>query len=263
MCPSQPSGNLAATPFAAKPDDTTFPDETVEITVFAAASLTDVYAEIADAVEEAHPNITVIVETAGSQTLVTQLSQGARADVLATANMKTMQQARDAELIDGQPQIFAANRLVIVTPPENPAGIESMDDLTGDDIRLVVAAKEVPAGAYAREAICVWADGDRDAVSAIGDNIVSEELDVRSVLTKVLLGEADAGVVYATDAITAQHDGARTNVVEFPDGVPVETAYPIAPVSGGHTEAAEAFIAFVLGDNGQQVLESHGFRPAR
>jgi molybdate transport system substrate-binding protein len=261
-CPPPATAAAGSSPAAIDVPDAAFPDDDVEITVFAAASLTDAYGEIVDAIETAHPDVTIRVETGGSQTLVTQLTEGARADVLATANTSTMQQARDAGLIDGNPVVFTANRLVIVTPPDNPAGIERIDDLAGDDIRLVVAAEDVPAGGYARQAICAWAGDDADTIAAIGDNVVSEEIDVRSVLTKVQIGEADAGIVYASDAASAEIAGIPLNVVEFPDGVPIAAAYPIAPVAGGNVEAARAFIAFVLGPEGQQILADYGFAPA-
>jgi molybdate transport system substrate-binding protein len=261
-CPPPETATTAASPVPSAAPDAAFPDGDVEITVFAAASLTDAYAEIVDAIEAAHPNVTIHVETAGSQTLVTQLTEGARADVLATANIETMRQAQSAGLIDGEPVIFAANRLVIVTPEDNPAGIEGIEDLTSDDVKLVIAGEAVPAGRYAREAICAWDGDDADAIAAIGDNVVSEEIDVRSVTTKVQLGEADAGIVYASDAAAARLAGTPLHVIEFPAGVPTAATYPITPVAGGNVEGAEAFIAFVLGPEGQSILEQYGFAPA-
>ncbi len=260
-CPQGPPATPMGTPAARTPPDAAFPEGDVEITVFAAASLTDAYAAIESAVEDAHPNISITVETAGSQTLVTQLREGAEADVLATADPVSMQDARDAGLINGEPVTFTANRLVIVTPPDNPAGIEGITDLAGDDVRLVIAGANVPAGRYARETLCAWAGDDADTLAAIGDNVVSEEIDVRSTLAKVQLGEADAGIVYASDAAASEEAGTPLNVIEFPDGVPTSATYPIAAVSGGDTEAAQAFIAFVLSDEGQHILEQYGFTP--
>jgi molybdate transport system substrate-binding protein len=262
-CPPPPTATAAnASPATTPATDIAFPDGDVEITVFAAASLTDAYAEIADAIHEQFPHVTVVVETGGSQTLVTQLSEGARADVLATANTSTMRQAQDEGLIDGDPVMFTANRLVIVTPADNPAGIAGIEDLGGDGIRLVIAGEDVPAGRYARQAICAWAGDDADAIATIGDNVVSEEIDVRSVMTKVQLGEADAGIVYASDAAAADIAGTPLNVIEFPAEVPTAAAYPIAPVAGGNADAAKAFIAFVMSPEGQQILEDYGFLPA-
>lgn len=252
-----PEGSLES----AKRDDLAFPEDETEITVFAAASLTDAFGEIADTIEERYPNITVRVETAGSQTLVTQLTEGAEADVLATADTASMQAAVDADLVGSDPQAFTANQLVIVTPPGNPAGIDGIDDLTSDDIRLVIAGVDVPAGRYARHAICAWAGSDTEAVAAIGEAVVSEEIDVRSVTTKVVLGEADAGIVYASDAASAERSGTALNVIAFPDGIPMSATYPIAPIADGDSDAAESFIAFVLSDDGQRILENHGFTP--
>jgi molybdate transport system substrate-binding protein len=260
-CPQAPPATPVTTPAAITAQDAQFPEGDVEITVFAAASLTDAFAEIETAVEEAYPSVSITVETAGSQTLVTQLREGAEADVLATADPVSMRDAQEAGLIDGEPATFTANRLVIVTPPDNPAGIEGVDDLAGDDVRLVIAGEDVPAGRYAREALCAWAGGNADTLAAIGDNVVSEEIDVRSTLAKVQLGEADAGIVYASDAAASERAGMPLNVIEFPDDVPTAATYPIASVSGGDTEAARAFIAFVLSDEGQQILEEYGFTP--
>jgi len=253
----------AATPAPAIPD-ATFPEDGGTLTIFAAASLTDAFAEMEATLEEAHPGLDIVIETAGSQTLVTQLQEGARADVLATANTSTMQTAVESGLIDGTPLPFTGNRLVIVTPEDNPAGVESLDDLAQGDLKLVVAGADVPAGAYARQALCDYVtdgdapDGFLDAVDA---NIVSEEPDVRSVLAKVQLGEADAGIVYASDAEAARQAGQALHVVEFPASVPTTALYPIAPVAGGNVELANAFIAYVLGDDGQAVLADYGFSP--
>lgn len=229
--------------------------------MFAAASLTDAYTDIADTIEQAHPNIRVIVETAGSQTLVTQLIEGAQADVLATADTITMQRAQDGGMITGKPAVFASNRLVIVTPQDNPAGIQNIEDLAKDDIRLVVAGEEVPAGRYAREAFCTWADEDLDLLAAIGANVASEEIDVRTVMTRVQLGEADAGIVYTSDAAASELAGTPMNVVEFPENVSTSVSYPIASVTGGDEGAAKAFIAYVLSSDGQRILKQYGFRP--
>jgi molybdate transport system substrate-binding protein len=260
-CPSPPSAAAAdgGTPAAAPATDVAFPDDDVELTVFAAASLTDAFDEIGGAIEAKHPNVSITIETAGSQTLVTQLREGAQADVLATANASTMRQAQEAGVIDGEPVTFAANHLVIVTPEDNPAAIDGIEDLAGDDVRLVIATEDVPAGSYARRAICAWGEDDAGAIAAIGGNVVSEEIDVRSVLAKVQLGEADAGIVYASDAAAAA--GTPVRVVAFPDDVPTAAAYPIAPVAGDNVEAARAFIAFVLSEDGQRILEAHGFTP--
>ena len=262
--PATPSPAVASPEAApAVSSDARFPDEGGSLTVFAAASLADAFNQIAIDLQEAHPNLTITFQTAGSQSLVTQLQEGARADVLATANTSTMQTAVDSGLIEGDPVPFTGNRLVIVTPKDNPARITSFDDLAKDGVRLVVAGPDVPAGKYAVNAICAHeANGVSGFADAVGANIVSEETDVRSVLAKVQLGEADAGIVYASDAVAAALAGNALNVIDFPASVPTTASYPIAAVVGGNTELARVFIAYVLSPEGQQVLVDYGFEPA-
>ena len=253
---ASPSDGAEATPAAVLP----FPEGGGELTVFAAASLTDVFDEFASGLEEANPGLTITIETGGSQALVTQLQEGAKADVLATANTSTMQNAVDSGLVTGDPQTFTGNRLVIVTPNDNPAGITSLDDLAGDGVKLVVANKDVPAGNYARKALCAYQDAGHDGISdTVLGNVVSEEEDVRSVMTKVLLGEADVGIVYASDATASDIAGDPLNVIEFPEGVPVTATYPIAALAGGNEELANAFISALLGPDGQAALATYGF----
>lgn len=260
--PAAAGATPAATAQASASTDVSFPDGGGSLTVFAAASLTDAFAQIEQTLETDNEGLDIIVETAGSQTLVTQLQEGARADVLATANSSTMNDAVESGLIAGDPVPFTGNRLVIVTPADNPAGVASLDDLTSGDLRLVVAGESVPAGRYAREAICAWAatgSAPEGAIDAIGENIVSEEEDVRNVLVKVQLGEADAGIVYASDATASELAGTSLNVVEFPDGVPTTATYPIAATTDGNQDLANAFIAYILSADGQAVLTDFGF----
>lgn len=252
----------AATPAAVEYPVTAFPAEGGDLHIMAAASLTDAYNEIADELMAQNPNLKITIETAGSQTLVTQLEEGANADVLATANTSTMNRAQESGLISGEPVIFTGNRLVIVTPAGNPAGIESLDDLGGDGVRLVVANADVPVGNYTNLAVCSYvAMGDAldGFIDAINGNIVSEEPDVRHVLTKVQLGEADAGVVYASDATASTLAGVELHLVEFPAAVLTRAEYPIAAVEGGNTELANAFISAVLSEDGQAILAKYGF----
>lgn len=261
MCADTGVSTPEATPETQVVPEGNFPEEG-ELTVFAAASLTDAFSEIADNITAEYPGLTITIETAGSQSLVTQLEEGAEADVLATANTSTMERAMESGLIHESPVTFTGNRLVIVTPPDNPAGIESIDDLTGDGVRLVLANPEVPAGNYAARAFCTYqgVDGAPDRfLDQINANIVSEETDVRFVLTKVQLGEADAGVVYASDATASELSGMGLNVIEFPETVPTRAAYPIAAVEGGEFHTANAFIAYVLSDEGQAILKKYGF----
>lgn len=263
-CDPAASGGTAtsspATPVAAA--EAVFPEDGGELRVFAAASLVDAFAEIGSDIQEANPNVNITFETAGSQTLVTQLQEGAEADVLATANNSTMATAVESGLIEGEPQTFTGNRLVIVVPEGNPAGIESIDDLAGEGVDLVVAAADVPVGNYSRNVLCEYSTTDaapEGFIDSVNANIVSEELDVRSVLAKVQLEEADAGLVYASDAVAANLAGEPVDVIEFPDTLNVTAVYPIAPVAGGNVELASAFIAYVLSEPGQATLEHYGF----
>jgi molybdate transport system substrate-binding protein len=257
-----PRATPAVTPALAP--DAAFPEDGGTLTILAAASLTDAFAEMEQRLEEAHPGLDIVIETAGSQTLVTQLEQGARADVLATADVRSMEGASASGFIAGDPVFFAANRLVVIVPVDNPAGVDSIDDLAGEDLSLILASGDVPAGSYAHRAFCRYAradDAPQGFIEAINGNLVSEEQDVRSVLTKILLGEADAGVVYASDAEAAKRSGQEVTVIEFPPGVSPAAVYPIAPVAGGNAESANAFIGYVLGEEGQQILADYGLSP--
>lgn len=263
----EPPADVAAASPAATPEppdysDAAFPEGGGELTIFAAASLVDVFSTIETQLEEANEGLDITVETAGSQVLVTQLTEGAEADVLATANYSTMATAIEGGLIDGDPVTFTGNRLVIVAPQDNPANIESLEDLAGDDVQLVVAGEDVPVGSYTRTTLCKYdASGDApaDLIEGINGNIVSEEVDVRDVLAKVQIGEADAGIVYASDAIASELLGTPLTVVEFPAELNTTATYPIAPVAGGDTDLAAAFIAYVLSSDGQTVLSDFGF----
>lgn len=264
--PARMAGESATPPASpAALADAPFPDEGGTVTIFAAASLTDAFGEIASNLEAAHPGLEIVIQTAGSQTLVTQLREGAGADVLATANTTTMTTAVESGLVEGEPVTFTSNRLVIVTTLDNPAGIGSIDDLANDDVLLVAANESVPAGTYARQALCAYnesgaaPDGFLDGVAA---NVVSEEEDVRNVLAKVQLGEADAGIVYASDAVAADLAGNPLKVIEFPAGVPATATYPIAAVTSGNLDLANAFIAAILAPEGQAVLADYGFTPS-
>lgn len=255
-----------ASPAATPPSvpSVAFPGGNATLTVFAAASLTDVFADLESRLEADHEGLDVIVETGGSQGLVTQLQEGATVDVLATANMTTMTTAAESGLIAGTPVPFTANHLVIVAPADNPAGITSLDDLAGDDVRLVIANEEVPAGTYTRQALCSWSNSDAvpaGGLDAVAGNVVSEEEDVRNVLAKVQLGEADAGIVYASDAVASELAGTPLTVVDFPAGVPVSASYPVAATAGGDQELANAFIGELLSLDGQALLERYGFTP--
>jgi len=226
-----------------------------ELVVAAAASLTAAFTEIGAAFEAANPGVTVTFIFGPSDGLATQINEGAPVDVFASASPTWM----DAVLDEG-PGVsgrtdFARNRLAIIVPIDNPAGVEDLSDLTEDDLKLVLAAEGVPAGDYARE---IFANvGISDAAIA---NVVSNEEDVAAVVAKVLSGDADAGIAYVTDVTPDVAD--QIALITIPDDVNVIATYPIAVVSGSEeADLAQRFVDYILGE-GQQTLADYGFLPA-
>jgi molybdate transport system substrate-binding protein len=218
-----------------------------EIKVFAAASLTAAFTELGAQFTAANGGTRVSFNFAGSQALATQIQQGAPADVLASADVPNMDKVRD---LVGDPQVFAGNLLQILVEKGNPNGVKGLDDLAGSDLKVVLAAEEVPAGKYAKQIL------DRAGVSV---RPVSREDNVKAVVTKVSLGEADAGIVYVTD-VTAGGD--KVEGVDIPEEQNVVATYPIATVKASKAQdKAQAFMDLVRSDLGQQVLENHGFLP--
>ena len=235
-----------------------------ELTIFTAASLTDAFKDMAAQIEPANPGTKLTFNFAGSPTLRTQLAQGARADVFASADEPNMAGAEADGTITGQPQIFARNVLVVVVPVKNTAGIQTLQDLAKPNIKLVLTNKEVPVGNYARQSLEKMSQNPAfgsDFSKRVLANLVSEETNVRQVAAKVQLGEADAGIVYATDVTPAIRDAVR--VIQIPPALNVIAKYPIAVVKGAQNEAgARAFIAYVLSPAGQTILVRHGFLAA-
>lgn len=235
------------------------------LVVFAAASLTDAFQELAEQFKAANPGVDVVFNFAGSQQLAQQLGQGAAADLFASANSAQMQAAIDAgRIISGTQQIFAGNRLVVVVPADNPAGIASLQDLTQPGIKLVLAAKEVPVGGYALnflEKASASPDFAAGYDAAVLANVVSYEENVKAVLSKVLLGEADAGIVYSSDVGPDLADQALR--IAIPDELNTLAAYPIALIADApNPDLARSFLALLLSPEGQAVLASHGLTGA-
>lgn len=222
------------------------------ITVFAAASLKATFTDLARTFEAEHPGTTVTLSFAGSSDLASQLSQGAPADVFASADAATMKKVQDDGLVDGTPTDFASNTLAIAVPPGNPAGVAGMKDLTRPGIKVVTCARQVPCGAATAKA------ADAAGVSL---SPVSEENSVTDVLGKVASGEADAGLVYGTDVKAA---GTKVAGIPFPESEAAVNTYPIAAVANaGNKAAARAFLDLVAGPEGQKVLAAAGFRPGQ
>jgi molybdate transport system substrate-binding protein len=232
------------------------------ITVFAAASLTDAFSEMAAEFERANPGVEVTFNFAGSSALRAQLEQGARADVFASADTAQMNTAKQNGAISGTEKVFARNSLVIITPKANPGGLATPKDLGRSGLKLVLAAPEVPVGNYSRQ---MFMNMDRDAATygagfndAVLKNLASNESNVRQVVAKIELGEGDAGVVYGTD-VTASV-APNLNVIQVPNAVNVIAEYPIAVVrDGSNTRGGQAFMDFVLSPAGQTILKKHGF----
>ncbi len=218
------------------------------VTVFAAASLKSTFTRLADQFEAAHPGTKVALSFAGSSDLVTQISQGAPADIFAAADSRNMAKLAEAGLLDGAATDFATNTLEIAVPPANPASISNFADLAGSGVRVVVCAPQVPCGAAAVTA---------EQAAGIELSPVSEESSVTDVLGKVISGEADAGLVYATDVQAA---GTKVTGIPFAESGRAVNTYPVAVVgSSRNKQLAAAFVALVTGDDGRKVFADAGF----
>jgi molybdate transport system substrate-binding protein len=218
------------------------------VTVFAGSSLTDAFAKIGDELMKANPGARFIFNFGSSSTLATQITNGAPADVFASADEANMQKVVDAGLAAGQPQAFATNELQIAVAPGNPKRIAGLADLAQSDVVLVLAAPTVPAGKYALEAF---------AKAGVAAKPLSQEIDVRAVLNKVSLGEADAGIVYVTDVRAA---AGRVAGVDIPPQFQVVARYPIAVVKDSKNAAlADRFVEYLTSPAGQDILAGFGF----
>ena len=228
--------------------------EPLRLNVYAASSLTDAFTAIERAFEAAHDDVDVALSFAGSQVLRLQIEQGAPADLFASANPDHARALRAERLLRGV-RPFAASELALIVPLDNPAGIESFGDLTAAE-RLVIGTENVPVGRYTRAAL-------RRSAAALGlefeatvlSHVVSLENNVRLVRAKVELGEADAGIVYRTDAVAST----RVRTIPIPTDLNVRAEYVIGIVTGGDAEPAEHWISFLLSPEGRAILGEHGF----
>ncbi|MGE3075827.1 MAG: molybdate ABC transporter substrate-binding protein [Dehalococcoidia bacterium] len=231
---------------------------TGDITVFAASSLTDAFKDAGTAFEAKYPGMKVTFSFAASSALAVQINEGAPADVYASADTNQMKNVADKGNVE-ESAIFVKNTPVVVVPKGNST-VAKFDDLANPGVRLVLAAAEVPVGNYARE-ILQKASGTGGISSDFGDkvlaNLKSNEANVRAVLTKVQLGEADAGIVYKTDVGAAAND---VTIVAIPERYNVVATYPIAVVKATENrDAAATFVAFIKSDAGQAILAKYGF----
>ncbi len=218
------------------------------VTVLAAASLTEVYRDLATQFEKLHPNVTITQSFGGSSALSTQIIQGAPADLLATANEATMKTVIDAGLTDETPILYASNVLTLIVPPTNPAHVATIADIADPAVKVALCDKTVPCGSAALTLL---------AVEKLKVTPVTLETDVKAVVTKVELDEVDAGLVYVTDAQTA---GSRVTQIPVPDAANVVNRYPIAVLKGSTNKAAAtAFEQFIFSTTGLAVLKKAGF----
>ncbi len=273
-CATQPAATQVAVEPTAAPTKapapteapTSAPAQPAELDVFAAASLTEPFGEIGKLFETDHPGATVVYNFAGSQQLAQQINQGAPADVFASANKTQMKAVIDAGgIVSGTQQTFTKNRLVVIYPQDNPAGLKELKDLANPGLKLILAAKEVPVGGYSLDFLDK-ATADPAFGATFKDdvlkNVVSYEDNVKSVLTKVALGEADAGIVYTSD-ISGQ-DAGKVGRLDIPDALNVIASYPIAPVTESkNPDLAQAFIDLVLSQKGQDILAKYNFIPIK
>jgi len=235
--------------------------QSVKLNVFAAASLQAAFTDIGKAFSQAHSNVTVTFNFAGSDALATQINQGAPADVFASANATQMNNVVTPGNIAGSAvKTFAHNRLVVIYPAANPANIQTLRDLGKSGVKVVLADKTVPVGQYALQFLDLAAADPSFGASYKTNmlkNVVSYETDVKSVLAKVALGEADAGIVYTTDAAT---EIGKVGTITIPDALNVIAVYPIGAVKASkQATTAQAFVDYVLSSEGQATLAKYGF----
>jgi molybdate transport system substrate-binding protein len=218
------------------------------VRVFAAAALTDAFTDIAAAFEREHPGATVELSFEASSTLASQVAEGAPADVLATADERTMSRAVDGGLVASPPREMARNSLVLAVPVGNPGGVGGLDDLADPDLFVGLCAAEAPCGALARDVL---------ADAGVDPSVDTHETNVRSLLTKLTAGELDAGLVYRTDAEAA---GDRVDVVPVSGLADRTIACNVAPLAGGDNPGGgAAFVEFVLRAEGRATLTAAGF----
>jgi molybdate transport system substrate-binding protein len=225
-----------------------------ELTVFAAASLRDVFADIAKSFRAEHPDVKVTLNFAGSQELTAQIEHGASADVIAVADMAHLRRLADQKLI-GAPVAFACNEPVLIVPLSNPSGLEEFADLRKAQ-RIVLGGAAVPIGRYSEQILTKASVATPDFAASVLRQVASREMTVRHVLTKVAMGEADAGIVYRTDAASSD----QVKVINIPPALNVTAQYPMAALMGAQVpDLAREWTSFVAMGRGHQALQIAGF----
>lgn len=234
-----------------------------ELVVFAAASLTETFSDLGQRLESLHQGLTITYNFGGSPALRTQLEQGAPADVFVAADLAQMELARRHGVVQGEAMIFARNRLVVIVPRDNPKQLRSFHDLAGPGLKLVLAAPQVPVGQYSRQALSkAQSEYGADFAERVLGNLASEEDNVKQVVTKVQLGEADAGMVYVSDVTPRVSQGVLA--LPIADAYNQLATYPLALTATlQNRRAAEVFVAFVLSPEGQAILKAHHFIPVQ
>jgi molybdate transport system substrate-binding protein len=257
--PSAPAEASAAPPSVAPTEPPSA--EAAALTIFAAASLKNVLAEAETAYEAANPGTDLTITTDSSAALETQIEQGAPADVFLSADTTNPQKLVDGGFASGEAKPFAGNKLTIIVPTDNPAGIQSPADLAKDGVRIIAAGDEVPITKYATQVVENLAAATDDPAAfqaAYAANVASKEDNVGQVVAKIELGEGDAGIVYVTDAVASD----EVTPIEIPDAANVPATYAGVVVGAlEHHDAAAMFLDWLAGPNGQTVLSSFGFLP--
>lgn len=242
----------------------TLPSLQGELIVFAAASLTDGFEDLKSAFQQEHPGVSFVFNFAGSQQLAQELAQGAQADIFASANLAQMEAVASIGRIDpGEVSAIIGNSLIIITPVDNPGQVASPVDLAKPGLKLILADESVPAGAYALEFLekaSAQPDFSADFKEKVMGNVVSFEANVRAVVSRIVLGEADAGIVYLSDALKA--GPTQVVFIPIPQATNLPVTYYIAPVKGSNqAELARRFQEFILSEQGQVILGRRGFIP--
>jgi molybdate transport system substrate-binding protein len=258
-----PSPSIASAPAASPSVDPSMAPSAkpAALTIFGAASLRNVLDQVTFAYEAAHPGTMLTVSTDSSAALETQIEQGAPADVFLSADTTNPQKLVDGGFADGDAVVFAGNKLTIITPADNPAGLTGPFDLAADGIRVVAAGDEVPISKYATqlvENLAAEAGAPADFAAAYAANVVSKEDNVAQVRSKIELGEGDAAIVYVTDA--AASDEVAT--IDVPDSANVPASYAgVVVKASSSVDAAHSFLDWLAGPDGQAILAEFGFLP--